>query len=101
MDFNITNDFVSGFWSLYVIVITALSVIGCTVFLLMQDKAKTNAGNTTGHLWDETLEEYNNPLPNWWRWMFYITVVFALGYLALFPGLGSFGGKLNWRMRNQ
>ncbi len=101
MDFNNTNDFVSGFWSLYVIVITLGSVIGCTVFLLVQDKAKTNVGNTTGHLWDETLEEYNNPLPNWWRWMFYITLVFAFAYLALYPGLGNFGGTFGWSMRGQ
>jgi cytochrome c oxidase cbb3-type subunit 3 len=33
--------------------------------------------------------------------MFYITVVFALVYLAIFPGLGSFGGKLDWTMRSQ
>jgi cytochrome c oxidase cbb3-type subunit 3 len=101
MDFNTTNDFVSGFWSLYVIVITLVSVLGCGVFLLIQDKAATNAGNTTGHVWDETLEEYSNPLPNWWRWMFYITVVFALVYLAIYPGLGYFGGVFGWSMRGQ
>jgi cytochrome c oxidase cbb3-type subunit 3 len=86
MDFKNTSDFVSGFWSMYVIVITLVSVLGCGLLLLLQDKAKTNAGQTTGHVWDETLEEYNNPLPNWWRWMFYITVVFSLVYLALYPG---------------
>jgi cytochrome c oxidase cbb3-type subunit 3 len=86
---------------MYVIVITLVSVIGCGVFLLLQDKAKTNAGSTTGHVWDETLEEYNNPLPNWWRWMFYITVVFALVYLALYPGLGNMAGNFGWTMRGQ
>jgi len=101
MDFKNTSDFVSGFWNMYVIVITLVSVLGCGVFLLLQDKAKTNAGNTTGHVWDETLEEYNNPLPNWWRWMFYITVVFALVYLALYPGLGNMAGSFGWTMRGQ
>ncbi len=101
MDLKNTSDFVSGFWNMYVIVITLVSVIGCGVFLLLQDKAKTNAGNTTGHVWDETLEEYNNPLPNWWRWMFYITVVFALVYLALYPGLGNMAGSFGWTMRGQ
>ncbi len=101
MDFKNTSDFVSGFWNMYVIVITLVSVIGCGVFLLLQDKAKTNAGNTTGHVWDETLEEYNNPLPNWWRWMFYITVVFSLIYLALYPGLGNMAGSFGWTMRGQ
>jgi cytochrome c oxidase cbb3-type subunit 3 len=101
MDFNNTSDFVSGFWNLYVIILTLVSVIGCAIFLLVQDRAKTNVGNTTGHVWDETLQEYSNPLPNWWRWMFYITVVFALLYLALYPGLGNFAGKWGWSMRGQ
>ncbi len=46
-----------------------------------------------GHVWDEDLEEYNNPLPRWWMWLFYITIVFALVYLVLYPGLGSFAGR--------
>jgi cytochrome c oxidase cbb3-type subunit III len=101
MDLKITNDFVSGFWNMYVVVLALVSFIGCGVFLLIQDRAKSNAGNTTGHVWDETLQEYSNPLPNWWRWMFYITVVFALVYLALYPGLGNFGGQFGWSMRGQ
>lgn len=101
MDFNNTSDFVSGFWNMYVIVLSLASILGCGVFLLIQDKAKNNAGQTTGHVWDETLEEYSNPLPNWWRWMFYITVVFALVYLALYPGLGNMAGSFGWTMRGQ
>jgi cytochrome c oxidase cbb3-type subunit 3 len=101
MDFKYTNDFISSFWSLYVIVITLVGVIGCGVFLWMQGSVKYNPGQTTGHVWDETLAEYSNPLPNWWRWLFYITVFFALGYLAIYPGLGTFGGKLDWTMRSQ
>lgn len=101
MDFNNTSDFVSGFWSMYVLVLGLASIIGCGVFLLIQDKAKNAAGQTTGHVWDENLQEYSNPLPNWWRWMFYITVVFALVYLALYPGLGGYGGSFGWSMRGQ
>lgn len=101
MDFNNTSDFVSGFWNLYVVVLVVASVIGCGVFLLVQDKAKTTAGQTTGHVWDETLQEYNNPLPNWWRWMFYITIVFSIAYLALYPGLGNMAGSFGWTMRGQ
>lgn len=101
MDFKNTSDFVSGFWNLYVIVIVAVSIIGCAVFLWMQGSAKFKPGEVTGHVWDETLEEYSNPLPNWWRWMFYITVVFALVYLALYPGLGNMAGSFGWTMRGQ
>ena len=49
-----------------------------------------------GHVWDEDLEEYNNPLPKWWLNMFYITLVFSAVYLLLYPGLGSFAGFLGW-----
>jgi cytochrome c oxidase cbb3-type subunit 3 len=101
MDFKNTSDFVSGFWNMYVIVLAFGSILGCGIFLLIQDRAKTNAGQTTGHVWDETLAEYSNPLPNWWRWMFYITVVFAFVYLALYPGLGNFGGQFGWTARGQ
>jgi cytochrome c oxidase cbb3-type subunit 3 len=57
--------------------------------------------DTTGHLWDEDLAEWNNPLPRWWMWMFYITIVFSLFYLALYPGLGNFAGVLGWSSQGQ
>ena len=95
------SDFVSGFWSTYISVLVLVSVIGCGVFLWMQDKAKHAPGETTQHVWDETLEEYSNPLPSWWRWMFYITVVFSLGYLAVYPGLGSYAGQFSWSSHGQ
>ena len=40
---------------------------------------------TTGHAWDGDLQEFNNPLPSWWLWGFYATVVFALVYWVLYP----------------
>lgn len=39
---------------------------------------------TTGHEWDG-LKELNNPLPRWWLWTFYITIVWAIGYWILMP----------------
>lgn len=90
------SDFVSGFWSIYVIGISLVSIVGCGVFLWMQSSAKQVEGQTTGHVWDETLEEFNNPLPNWWRWLFYMTIAFSLFYLAMYPGLGSFAGQYKW-----
>lgn len=89
------SDFVSEFWNLYVVVISLVSIIGCGIFLKFQSVHKGST-DTTGHVWDETLAEYNNPLPAWWKWMFYITIVFALVYLALYPGLGKFQGVLGW-----
>jgi len=90
------SDFVSGFWNMYVVVIVLGSILACAVLLYMQGKAKFTPGKTMSHVWDETLEEYNNPMPKWWSWLFVITVIFALVYLALYPGLGSFKGAFGW-----
>ncbi len=95
------SDFVSGFWNFYVISIVLASVIGCGVLLWIQDSAKHVEGETTGHVWDEDLQEYSNPLPNWWRWLYYITIVFSLFYLAMYPGLGTFKGQFNWSSTGQ
>lgn len=45
----------------------------------------TQSKNTTGHVWDENLQELTNPLPNWWLWTFYITIIFAVIYWVLYP----------------
>jgi cytochrome c oxidase cbb3-type subunit 3 len=57
--------------------------------------------DTTGHTWDEDLVEYNHPLPRWWIWLFYITIVFSLVYLLLYPGLGSYAGSFKWTSTGQ
>jgi len=90
------SDFVSEFWHYYVAVIVLVSIIGCAVLLFVQSRAPMSQGKTMGHVWDENLEEYNNPLPMWWSLLFYITVVFALGYLVLYPGIGKYQGMLGW-----
>ena len=95
------SDFVSDFWNLYVIVIVVGSILFCVVLLIIQGKATFTPGKTMGHVWDETLEEYNNPMPKWWTWLFVITVVFAFVYLAMYPGLGNFKGMLGWTSAGQ
>lgn len=90
------SDFVNEFWNMYVIVIVVVSILACAALLIVQGKAKFTPGKTMGHVWDETLEEYNNPMPKWWSWLFVITVVFSAVYLVLYPGLGNFKGLLNW-----
>lgn len=99
------SDFVSGFWDLYVKVIVLASILACGVFLWMQSKgapavAAGAEAEKMDHIWDETLQEYNNPLPLWWSYLFYITVVFALVYLVLYPGFGSSPGILGWSSHN-
>src|SRR4051812_46124267 len=93
MDASNTADFVDGFWSIYIGAITLISIAACGVFLWVQSLAKHKPGQTTGHVWDGDLAEYNNPMPNWWRWLFYITIAFTLVYLAIYPGLGSYNAE--------
>ncbi|MGD2139619.1 MAG: cytochrome-c oxidase, cbb3-type subunit III [Burkholderiales bacterium] len=98
------SDFTNDFWNWYISVITIVSILACGIFLFKLTTRKLAPGEqpgTMGHVWDENLQEYNNPLPNWWRWLFYITLVFGLAYLALYPGLGSFKGSLGWTSTNQ
>jgi len=97
------SDFTSNFWSLYVAGITLVSILACLLLLWLTGKAKSMStdDNTTGHVWDEDLREMNNPLPRWWAWLFVITVVFALGYLVLYPGLGTYSGQLGWTSTGQ
>jgi cytochrome c oxidase cbb3-type subunit 3 len=97
-------DFTSDFWNYYVIILTLLSVIGCGVFLYFLSRHKIKQGaspDTTGHVWDENLQEYNNPLPRWWMMLFYITIIFSIAYLLLYPGLGRSTGALGWSSTQQ
>ena len=90
-------DFVSGFWNAYVMVLVTLS-IGFCVFVLVSNTTKRTSGpvGLHDHIWDETLQEYNNPLPRWWMYMFWITIIFAIVYLSMYPGFGNNQGKLGW-----
>ena len=101
------SDFTNGFWPWYVGAISLVSVLACGLLLYLAGKATVvahagkPADNTTGHVWDETLSEYNNPLPLWWLWLFILTIVFSLAYLVIFPGLGSFPGLLKWSQTSE
>jgi cytochrome c oxidase cbb3-type subunit 3 len=97
------SDFTSNFWAIYVAGITVVSILACLLLLWFSGKAKamTAHDNTTGHVWDGDLREMNNPLPRWWAYLFVITIVFAFAYLALYPGLGSYQGKLGWSSTGQ
>lgn len=49
-----------------------------------QVKTKPGEIETTGHSWDG-IEEYNNPLPRWWLWTFYLTIIWSIGYMVVYP----------------
>lgn len=95
------SDFLSGGWSIYIALIALAGIFWCIWLLFSQRKAKVvhtadGAVADTGHVWDGDLRELNNPLPSWWMWMFLLSCIFALVYLILFPGLGSFPGVVGY-----
>lgn len=93
----------STFWSIWISAIVLGTIFGCWWLLWATRKGQTTdteTDRTTGHSFDG-IEEYDNPLPKWWFYLFIATCVFSLGYLALYPGLGNFKGLLGWTQHNQ
>ena len=85
----------TSFWSWY-ITLLSLGTIAALVWLLLatrKGQRSDSTEETVGHSYDG-IEEYDNPLPRWWFLLFVGTVIFALGYLALYPGLGNWKGLL-------
>lgn len=68
----------------------------------MTGKPDTKDVETTGHVWDG-IEEYNNPLPRWWLWTFYITIAWGIVYTILYPAWPlvnrATAGVLGWSQR--
>lgn len=98
------SDFTSSFWSVFITVIVIASILGLFWLNRWMTTPKRKSGETTettGHVWDGDLKELNNPLPRWWLNLFYITLVFGLFYIALYPGLGNFAGVLGWTQQSQ
>jgi len=95
----------TSFWHWYVIIITVGTILACFWLLRwtkgISNRDENNATGSTGHVWDEDLVELNNPLPRWWLQLFYITIAFALIYMALFGGLGNIPGTLGWSQESQ
>jgi cytochrome c oxidase cbb3-type subunit 3 len=93
-------------WSLFVTIAVTVNILACVWLLRWTSKPKSatekiGGGADTGHVWDRDLREYNNPLPKWWLWVFYLTVAFAVLYLALYPGLGNLAGIKGWSQASQ
>ena len=88
----------SSFWSWWIIALTAISLIALAWLLFSNcTEAPSDPEKTRGHAEDsDGIDEYDNPLPFWWVLMFTLTLVFGVGYLAIYPGLGNFPGLLGW-----
>ncbi len=94
-------DFTSPFWNLFITITVVLSFFGIIWLIRWMSTRKKVDGvpaEATGHVWDEDLQELNNPLPGWWLVLFYITLVFGAVYLVLYPGLGTYRGLLGYTM---
>lgn len=92
------------FWSVTVAVVTIANILACLWLLVWTSKKQPGEvadGAEKEHVWDEDLRELNNPLPRWWLHMFILTIVFGLGYLVAFPGLGNYPGLLDWTQEKQ
>lgn len=94
----------STFWHLFIAATTIAFTIWCVWLVLWAGKqGPTNKGDDelVGHSWDGDLVEWNKPAPRWWKFLYFMTVVFAVFYMIAFPGLGSFDGLLGWSSKGQ
>lgn len=93
-----------AFWAWFVAAGTIAFVIWCV--WLISWSAKQGPQNKededlVGHKWDGDLEEWNNPAPKWWLYLYFITIAWAVGYMVVYPGIGSFEGLLGWSQQGQ
>ncbi len=93
-----------AFWHWFIAIGTVVFVIWCVWLVSWSAKqGPQNVGDdeVVGHKWDGDLEEWNNPAPKWWLYLYFITIVWGIGYLVAFPGLGGFDGVLSWSSSGQ
>ena len=93
-----------AFWHWFIAGGTILFVIWCIWLVSWSSKqgpANVADDEVVGHKWDGDLEEWNNPAPKWWLYLYFITIAWAIGYLVAFPGLGSYEGMLGWSQQGQ
>ena len=83
-------------WSGWIIVLTLGSLAGLAWLVFSIYFSNRNADEFKSPVWDETLQEGNNPAPMWWFWMILTALVISVIYLMLYPGLGSYSGALKW-----
>ena len=94
----------SNVFSWFIIVGTVVSLIACFWLVAYANKQRASdkeIKESESHVWDENIRELNNPLPMWWLWLFVGTIVWSVGYLIWFPGLGNFEGVGGWSQEKQ
>lgn len=90
-------------WAWYVIAIAALNVFGLVWLLWYTSKRRPGdpAPDETSHYWDGDITEYNKPMPRWWIQGFYLTIVFAIGYVIWYGGFGAIPGVSGWSSQRE
>lgn len=90
-------------WSWYVLVLAALNIVGLAWLLWWTSKRRPGdpKPEQTSHYWDGDITEYNKPMPRWWINGFYISLAFAVSYLAWYGGIGGFEGISGWSSQKQ
>jgi len=93
-----------AFWAWFVAAGTIVFVIWC-VWLISwagkQGPQNKEDEDLVGHVWDGDLEEWNNPAPKWWLYLYFITIAWAVGYMIVYPGIGAFDGLAGWSQEGQ
>lgn len=92
----------TSFWSGYIIILTSVTLVALVwlVFATRKGQQSDATDQKLSHVYDG-IEEYDNPLPRWWFMLYMGTVVFSVGYLILYPGMGNYKGLFNWTSANQ
>ena len=93
-----------AFWHWFIAGLTVIFIIWC-VWLVSwsakQGPKDVEDDEVVGHYWDGDLEEWNNPAPKWWLYLYFITVAWGIGFLVAYPGLGNYKGMLGWTSAGQ
>ena len=93
-----------AFWAWFVAIGTIAFIIWCVWLISWSAKqvpANKDDEELVGHKWDGDIEEWNNPAPKWWLYLYFITIAWGIGYLVFYPGIGIFEGTLDWSQEGQ
>jgi cytochrome c oxidase cbb3-type subunit 3 len=90
------------FWHVWVSAIVIGSMIACGILLTLtfkNQKYDQETDQTTGHSFDG-IDELDNPLPKWWMYFFWSTIIFGVFYIGIY-GIGGWTGFSDWSSHDQ